>query len=136
MIRASTITTEEVHLLMKDMTFPARRHRCEMCEEVFVCHLCTVEEDHVLHWGFRSASLICEECIYQHELFVVICNPGEPLKKAHSTSHWLKLGNYQTFYDHLTGELLGQGCMRTAGYAWGSHAHFAKLAEAFNREPK
>jgi hypothetical protein len=50
-----------------ELTEPARRHRCDVCKDVFECHLCTISADHILHWNYHRTDpeekrLICEEC--------------------------------------------------------------------------
>lgn len=86
---------------LKAVCEPARRHRCEVCLEVFECHLCMIADDHDLHKKRLHGSqvtYICEACIHQHELWIV------PVLVAEFRSHQ---GQFTTcFYDHLTGERL------------------------------
>jgi hypothetical protein len=52
---------------------PARRHRCEICKQIFECHLCTIPKDCQVHayCGPRTATpepaLVCEECAAKSE---------------------------------------------------------------------
>lgn len=50
--------------ILRSMTIPARRHRCERCRVIFECHLCELEEEHDTHrtnYEFRVPYL-CELC--------------------------------------------------------------------------
>jgi hypothetical protein len=73
---------------------PARRHRCEVCGQVFECHLCMIGKDHKVHayCGPRIATmtvaLICEECAAKSE---------NRYSARHAKYYWRDL---------LTGEML------------------------------
>lgn len=44
---------------------PARRHRCEICQEIFECHLCDIRHWHPAHIerGLTNGFMfVCEEC--------------------------------------------------------------------------
>jgi hypothetical protein len=101
--------TNEVRRIVSKITNPARRHKCEVCREIFECHLCGLEEDdtHPLHWGkgrpsqqSRRTLLVCETCIDKHELFVVPVRIDN-IRKTRTN------GSKKVYFrDHLTGEVL------------------------------
>lgn len=106
--------------LLNQMSMPARRHRCDLCRLIFECHLCSVEADHILH-SFVG-ELICEPCIEEHSLWVAVRRDASSKKYVgeKKTTSWPDLSpNGVTFYDHLTGEMIGMGCARHTGYAFG-----------------
>lgn len=76
---------------------PARRHKCEMCGEVFECHLCTIASDHILHLRGKRLEMrntpvfVCEECGAKH-MPTVVTNSGRVSVHRYSE------------YDYLTGE--------------------------------
>lgn len=50
---------------------PARRHRCEICHEIFECHLCLIQYTHPLHASHNvlpeNIVFVCEECCTKPE---------------------------------------------------------------------
>lgn len=105
-------------VLRKQTDYAARRHRCELCEFVFECHLCTPTTDHNLHGGTgkvaradRKLTFVCETCIEARELWVVVCHLSyEPVGR--NRNYTGKLSKEIVFYDHVTGEVMGHGAIR------------------------
>src|SRR5262249_16567309 len=104
-----------------------RRHQCEICDQVFECHLCGISEEgtHVLHReNATKYSVICEDCIETHQLYVRIIahlelrHSFDPLKNLNysyeNRTPGKEFGTSFRFYDHLTGKLLGRGGYRRA----------------------
>ena len=90
-------------LLATNLETPKRRHKCEICNAVFDCHICTVDADHVLHRvNLRDKSgdmyrhiLICQRCIqldYDRWGVVHILNG--------------RRGSVKVKYDAITGEVI------------------------------
>lgn len=84
------------------MCEPARRHRCEICTEVFECHLCTLRKDHVFHGGIRITNIedmtipvfVCEEC--------AVTDNCRMVESALSRTRALMV----PYYDYLTGKTI------------------------------
>ena len=55
---------------IRQITEPARRHRCIQCEQIFECHLCMIGWDHILHRGPWFATA-CDECINKKDIKTV-----------------------------------------------------------------
>lgn len=96
--------SEELNVtsLVRNIIEPARRHRCELCRQIFECHLCQIGEDHVLHHSKRTDDtnyLICETCIHEHQLWVAVCS----LNRI-DVDYSAGMGKDVKFYDHLTGK--------------------------------
>lgn len=82
---------------------PARRHRCEICHNVFECHVCTIPRDHPMHGGRRIEHLqdptiaifVCEDCaVADNSIYV---RDGDAERKQGSSHNAL-------FWNYLTGE--------------------------------
>jgi hypothetical protein len=56
------IASADLHDLLGRMTAPARRHRCPECDEVFECHLCTIQCTHELHDEQGTTPFLCSDC--------------------------------------------------------------------------
>lgn len=68
----------------------ARRHRCEFCQKIFECHLCTTKVTHALHWctpfsvcdelrgrnGARSHYFRCPTCVEASGKSYVVLSDG------------------------------------------------------------
>ncbi len=89
---------------LDSVTYPARRHRCDLCKQIFECHLCMISEDHRLHHPGRdeewSPVVVCEDCIHKHELFVVVTADYGSTRGGRSC-YWIT-----KFWDHLTGVVI------------------------------
>jgi hypothetical protein len=113
---------------LRKITEPARRHKCELCHEVFVCHICSIDKWHSLHWESRTDySLICEDCIEKNELWVAVVWQNaitEGYEKA-------GLGSDIAFYDHITGEIIGHGTLRISRNAMSDEGR-AIMAQTLN----
>lgn len=88
---------------LRTIAEPARRHRCDLCLDIFECHLCQIDKDHPLHSGSRdqvwTPARVCEACIHQHELWVVIVRfPNYERGRIHGGDRDV------SYYDHLSGE--------------------------------
>jgi hypothetical protein len=106
---------------LRSMTEPARRHKCELCGDVFECHLCVLEENHRIHSEAETlgTALICEACIHRNELFVLAIRTNHAkdqryskLARAKNMSSSRGFGKCVIFFDHLTGERIGNGTIR------------------------
>ena len=78
-MKKQKILGADVRRIVRTLTMPARRHRCELCERVFVCHLCGLDDEHGIHGRRKETDLsepvfVCQECVYYHELYVVTCS--------------------------------------------------------------
>lgn len=95
--------SQQVHRIIRQMTEPARRHKCELCKSIFECHLCLgfLEDhsNHSIYWKINKNTKIflCEDCIKKHQLLITI-------RAEHHNS-----GYSYKFYDSLSGDLLGRG---------------------------
>ena len=87
------IEAQDVREMLARMTFPARRHRCPDCHRVFECHLCTIEETHILHTEGAECPLFCLECAERKDIRSIAVLSGN------RNPHEVK------FYDYHTGEL-------------------------------
>lgn len=106
---AHHIDTGFLHIL-RTITTPARRHRCDVCREVFECHLCVINENnetHVLHGHGERRMItweplfVCMDCIDRHNLAIVVVRENSDRRGKTSNSGGIK------FYDHTTGQLIG-----------------------------
>lgn len=91
------IDSAEVKHMLNRLTAPARRHCCDYCQDIFECHLCTINEDSVLHthkWGGKSRPVICEPCIVAHDLLTIMT-----IVESTHPPQW-------RLYDHTTGAVL------------------------------
>ena len=43
---------------------PARRHKCELCNDIYICHLCTIGADHGLHANVDKTKLKVPTFVY------------------------------------------------------------------------
>ena len=81
---------------------PARRHKCEMCERIFECHICTPTYTHVIHCDRETpirniyVCLICAYIMRWDNILLIGAVKGH-------RSH-----NRASLYKYKTGELLEQ----------------------------
>src|SRR5215831_15028612 len=59
-------------IMLGELLEPARRHLCEICKQVFECHLCNIGFEHPAHKDHKNLRLdtklfICEECCQNPE---------------------------------------------------------------------
>lgn len=81
----------------------ARRHRCEVCQLVFECHLCTLSKDHRMHSQTRADTIkdptmnmfVCEECVISDNSRYVRSNEHESKQGRNVNA---------VYWDYLTGE--------------------------------
>lgn len=66
-------------LLEIQLVNPARRHRCELCREIFICHLCTIDNTHILHEAAEKERyiFICIECANKKGWVAMMTVSGE-----------------------------------------------------------
>lgn len=86
------------------MAAPARRHRCEECQDIFECHLCTIQECHELHWDSKPIKrqlFVCENCIRAQGLFTIVVKHSQGRGQGRGQG----LITLRT-YDHLTGAIV------------------------------
>ena len=101
---------------------PIRRHKCDVCHDVFECHLCTIEDDHALHGGPHVSGtvggngrtenkaepvFVCTECIRIHDLNTVVL-AGMTKSMSKITGKLINISRQRqvSYYDHETGERL------------------------------
>lgn len=79
---------------------PARRHRCEICGDIFECHLCEIRKIHILHSELRlqineniGLFFVCEDCAPEHLPIVQSISHGEAIN----------------VYDYMTGKIIRRG---------------------------
>ena len=88
----TTKPTSVINLMIE----PARRHRCEICFEIFICHLCTIQHEHPLHTRIERIHdptmcvFVCEDCVVSDNWRRIKCD-------AKSTAL------YTWYWDYLTG---------------------------------
>lgn len=85
-------------ILRLEFVKPARRHRCEICTQVFDCHLCSVHHDSSLHAEVKRVAsdkpiLICPSCIRKNPTQRIVETPQPRVVHV---------------YDHLTGERIAR----------------------------
>lgn len=81
---------------------PARRHKCEMCREIFECHICDLDGDHPLHMAFLLCNepvLVCLECMEKDGL-------GYVFARGNGRDYVKKLGSTCRMYDYRTGKIM------------------------------
>ena len=98
---------------LRSITMPARRHKCQVCMEVFECNICGIDDDHTIHSGeSKNGVVACSDCVEKHELYVTILSRNGTARVGGYESQNGRLSRYLRFYDSLTGEVIGSGCYR------------------------
>jgi len=76
-----------------------RKHRCELCNYIFECYLCGINDTHILHSGIRINKnipiFICPFCIHEREMLYSM-----------TYSQAGKHGTIIRLYDHMSGRLM------------------------------
>lgn len=92
-----------------ELTTPARRHACDVCYEIFICHLCAIGWVHPMHEPHsqtRRLSYLCTPC-------------------AIRTGRLFRITSRGRLYNYLTGRLVQRN--RSERCLW--------LKEAPNADP-
>jgi len=82
--------------MLGELSWPARRHKCEICFKVFDCHLCTIDCTHAVHENHTESRLVyvCLDCAEKNRWIGVITT-------GHQTIH-----HHVTLYNYKTGKLV------------------------------
>lgn len=110
---------------------PARRHRCEICDQIFECHVCRIGCDHRMHSMVRIDRLedetlpvfVCEECIDSGACPEIVRSVISGRER-----HLMRTNPSVHFWNYRTGEYLTAGEL---GIAEDRNTRKRKHREAF-----
>lgn len=81
--------------MLGELVQPGRRHRCECCLEVFLCHLCEIAYTHSLHEAAHiehgEKQFVCRRCAEEKKYHYALI--------GHESSHW-------SLYNYITGRMV------------------------------
>ena len=89
-IKFSSADTQLLRYLLRQITAPARKHRCIECKEIFECHICNIGEEHSAHW--KHGSFLCEDCANKLQIPTIFCQDSRH-------DRW-------TEYNYTTGDII------------------------------